>query len=214
MAIVALPLGPLRRGEERDAGESQADTRPELDLRRAFIGWASAIAWPSPVRRRPWTADLVFAGPRVAVFVDGCYWPGCPDHYAVPRTNAGLLGAPRSLEPTKGRDRRRPAPELDGESFGSGSTIRRRCQQWFSSAVGRRMGTSMVTERMPTVAQLTPLVIDAVRGSGGNETTAEIRERVGLSFDASLLAVRHGLSAGGETTTVFDGPSWISGAAA
>jgi DNA mismatch endonuclease (patch repair protein) len=29
------------------------------------------------VRRR---ADIVFTRARVAVFVDGCYWHGCPEH--------------------------------------------------------------------------------------------------------------------------------------
>jgi DNA mismatch endonuclease (patch repair protein) len=24
--------------------------------------------------------DIVFAKPRVAVFVDGCFWHGCPEH--------------------------------------------------------------------------------------------------------------------------------------
>lgn len=33
-------------------------------------------------------ADLVFTGPRVAVFVDGCYWHGCPAHGTAARTNA------------------------------------------------------------------------------------------------------------------------------
>jgi DNA mismatch endonuclease (patch repair protein) len=29
----------------------------------------------------------VFRPARVAVFVDGCFWHGCPEHYAAPRTN-------------------------------------------------------------------------------------------------------------------------------
>lgn len=33
-------------------------------------------------------ADLVFRGPQVAVFVDGCYWHGCPQHGTTPTTNA------------------------------------------------------------------------------------------------------------------------------
>lgn len=32
--------------------------------------------------------DLVFAGPRVAVFVDGCFWHRCPQHATAPRANA------------------------------------------------------------------------------------------------------------------------------
>ena len=28
--------------------------------------------------------DVVFPGTRVAVFIDGCFWHGCPDHYVRP----------------------------------------------------------------------------------------------------------------------------------
>jgi hypothetical protein len=56
----------------------------------------------------------------------------------------------------------------------------------------------MATEGLPSVAQLKPLVIDAVRTTGGRASTAEIREKVGASFEASLLAVRHGTARGGE----------------
>jgi DNA mismatch endonuclease (patch repair protein) len=31
--------------------------------------------------------DLVFSGPRVAVFVDGCFWHSCPLHGNMPDTN-------------------------------------------------------------------------------------------------------------------------------
>jgi DNA mismatch endonuclease (patch repair protein) len=30
--------------------------------------------------------DLVFLGKRVAIFIDGCFWHGCPEHYLRPRT--------------------------------------------------------------------------------------------------------------------------------
>ena len=33
-------------------------------------------------------ADVVFPRLRVAVFVDGCFWHGCPDHGTKPRRNA------------------------------------------------------------------------------------------------------------------------------
>jgi DNA mismatch endonuclease (patch repair protein) len=33
------------------------------------------------------SADLVFFGARVAVFIDGCFWHGCPDHGHSPRRN-------------------------------------------------------------------------------------------------------------------------------
>lgn len=33
-------------------------------------------------------ADIVFRSRRIAVFIDGCYWHGCPDHWAEPKSNA------------------------------------------------------------------------------------------------------------------------------
>lgn len=41
---------------------------------------------PLPSLRR--TADLVFTRAKVAVFLDGCYWHGCPDHHTVAVTNS------------------------------------------------------------------------------------------------------------------------------
>lgn len=48
------------------------------------------------------TADLVFAGPRLAVFVDGCFWHGCPEHFKLPRTNPGYWGP--KIERNRARD--------------------------------------------------------------------------------------------------------------
>ena len=71
-------------------GNRKRDTRPELLLRRAVhrFGLRYRVA-TRPLPNRPWTADLVFPSARVAVFVDGCFWHGCPEHYAEPRTNTG-----------------------------------------------------------------------------------------------------------------------------
>ncbi|MGC3992109.1 MAG: very short patch repair endonuclease [Chthoniobacteraceae bacterium] len=40
------------------------------------------------VRLRPVSVDFVFPKPRVAVFVDGCFWHGCPKHATKPKQNA------------------------------------------------------------------------------------------------------------------------------
>ncbi|WP_026118859.1 very short patch repair endonuclease [Nocardiopsis ganjiahuensis] len=64
------------------------DTKPEVALRRlvhaAGLRYRVA-AKPLPKMRR--TADLLFRPVRVAVFVDGCFWHGCPDHFVFPKTN-------------------------------------------------------------------------------------------------------------------------------
>lgn len=34
------------------------------------------------------TVDVAFTGPCVAVFIDGCFWHGCPIHGSTPKNNA------------------------------------------------------------------------------------------------------------------------------
>jgi DNA mismatch endonuclease (patch repair protein) len=57
------------------------DTGPEIAVRRLVhaAGLRYRVdACPLPgVRRR---ADMVFRPDRVAVFIDGCFWHGCPEH--------------------------------------------------------------------------------------------------------------------------------------
>lgn len=65
------------------------DTAPELAVRR--ILHAHGLRYrvdraPLPELRR--RADLVFGPSRVAVYVDGCFWHGCPEHGTEPRANA------------------------------------------------------------------------------------------------------------------------------
>lgn len=46
-----------------------------------------------PIRTLPRTADLVFGPTRIAVFIDGCYWHGCPTHFKLPKTNQAYWSA-------------------------------------------------------------------------------------------------------------------------
>lgn len=66
------------------------DTKPERAVRSAVhrLGLRYRVDIPPlpDLRRR---ADMVFRPARVAVFVDGCWWHGCPEHSTVPSTNAG-----------------------------------------------------------------------------------------------------------------------------
>jgi DNA mismatch endonuclease (patch repair protein) len=73
----------------RMARQKRRDTAPELALRRALhtpgLRYRVDTA-PLPGQRR--RADVVFSGARVAVYVDGCFWHGCPEHGTAPRANA------------------------------------------------------------------------------------------------------------------------------
>jgi DNA mismatch endonuclease (patch repair protein) len=70
-------------------GNRSRDTAPELAVRKLVHGMGLRYrvnARPLPTLRR--TADLVFTRRRVAVFIDGCFWHGCPEHHRAPRANS------------------------------------------------------------------------------------------------------------------------------
>lgn len=67
------------------------DTKPELALRSAVhsMGLRYRVdARPLKALRR--RADLVFPRAKVAVFLDGCFWHGCPVHHTVAAANASF----------------------------------------------------------------------------------------------------------------------------
>jgi DNA mismatch endonuclease (patch repair protein) len=55
-------------------------------------------------RNLPGRPDFVFLKEKVAVFVDGCFWHGCPAHYVAPRTAAGFWRA--KISGNRDRDRK------------------------------------------------------------------------------------------------------------
>ncbi|GCD99324.1 very short patch repair endonuclease [Embleya hyalina] len=63
-------------------GNRGRDTKPELRLRSALhrrgLRYRVSVRPEEQLRR---TADVVFVRSQVAVFVDGCYWHGCPEHH-------------------------------------------------------------------------------------------------------------------------------------
>lgn len=69
-------------------GNSRRDTAPEMAVRR--LVHAAGLRYRVDARPLPELnrrADLVFTRARVAVFIDGCYWHGCPEHGTAARTN-------------------------------------------------------------------------------------------------------------------------------
>jgi DNA mismatch endonuclease (patch repair protein) len=75
---------PLTRAEimRRVKGKNSA---AELALRSALH--AEGLRFRLHRRVERVAVDIVFAGPRVATFVDGCFWHGCPKHATYPKTN-------------------------------------------------------------------------------------------------------------------------------
>ena len=67
-----------------------------LFRRNKIVGWCRHQAvFGSP--------DFAFTKRRLAVFVDGCFWHGCPKHGTQPQTNTAFWAA--KLGRNKSRDR-------------------------------------------------------------------------------------------------------------
>ena len=58
------------------------DTGPEVSLRSAL--WAAGLRYRLR-QNLPGKPDITFGMPRLAVFVDGCFWHGCPLHATKPK---------------------------------------------------------------------------------------------------------------------------------
>ena len=65
------------------------DTGPELALRRSLHSRGLRyLVNAKPMGEGRATADVVFPRDQVAIFVDGCFWHGCPDHHRPATRNA------------------------------------------------------------------------------------------------------------------------------
>jgi DNA mismatch endonuclease, patch repair protein len=85
------------------------DTGPELAIRRPVHARGLRYrvdARPMPSVRH--TANMVFTRARVAAFIDGCWWHGCPEHYRPPASNVRYWAS----KVTGNRDRDQLADEV------------------------------------------------------------------------------------------------------
>jgi DNA mismatch endonuclease (patch repair protein) len=84
-------------------GNRARDTKAEIAVRRLVhaMGLRYRVnAQPEPDFRR--SADLLFRPTKVVVFIDGCYWHGCPEHFKAPQTNTDYWSG--KVERNRARD--------------------------------------------------------------------------------------------------------------
>jgi DNA mismatch endonuclease (patch repair protein) len=93
----------LERSRIMSAIRGKSNKTTELRLRMALVrrGIAGWTLHPGSLQGNP---DFFFPSSRVAVFVDGCFWHGCPRCGHTPKTRSQFWSA--KLERNKQRDRR------------------------------------------------------------------------------------------------------------
>ena len=75
-----------KRSDVMSKIRSKGNKKTEIRLIEIFKKY-SVKGWRRnyPIYGKP---DFVFSKHRLAIFVDGCFWHGCPEHYNKPATNA------------------------------------------------------------------------------------------------------------------------------
>ncbi|WP_206307706.1 very short patch repair endonuclease [Streptomyces sp. A0958] len=73
----------------RMSRQASRDTAPEVAVRKLLhaSGYRYRLNERVPHMSRR-TIDIAFTRAKVAVFLDGCFWHGCPEHATQPRSNA------------------------------------------------------------------------------------------------------------------------------
>ncbi len=73
----------------RMSRQASRDTTPEVAVRKLLhaSGYRYRLNERVPHMSRR-TIDIAFTRAKVAVFLDGCFWHGCPEHATQPKSNA------------------------------------------------------------------------------------------------------------------------------
>ncbi len=83
-----MPTASSREVSARMSRQANRDTTPELAVRRLLHAAGHRYRLHRRVPGMPRrTIDIAFPGPKVAVFLDGCFWHGCPQHATSPKAN-------------------------------------------------------------------------------------------------------------------------------
>ncbi|WP_323380055.1 very short patch repair endonuclease [Streptomyces alkaliphilus] len=87
----------------RMSRQAVRDTAQEVAVRRLLYGAGYRYRLHRPVPGLPRRKiDISFPGVRVAVFLDGCFWHGCPEHATSPKANSEWWR--RKLDGNRARD--------------------------------------------------------------------------------------------------------------
>ncbi|MDX3756356.1 very short patch repair endonuclease [Streptomyces mirabilis] len=121
--------------------QGSRDTAPEIAVRRLLhrSGLRYRVNVPVPGMPRR-TIDIVFGRAKVAIFLDGCFWHGCPVHATRPKANAEWWRA--KLDKNIARDR-----ETTDHLRAAGWTVMRFWEHESAEDVARLIAAALTSER-------------------------------------------------------------------
>ena len=89
---------------ERMARVGQRNNSAERALRSELHVRGVRFRLHRPVEGTRRTIDIAFVSKRLAVFIDGCFWHGCPTHGSTPKNNAEWWRRKIDANVTRDRD--------------------------------------------------------------------------------------------------------------
>jgi len=99
------PTPPSSMTRLRMQAQARRGTAPEVALRRSLFALGLRYRLHQRVPGAPRrTIDIAFPRERVAVFVDGCFWHGCPEHARATRVNSAWWEQKRAYNLAKDAD--------------------------------------------------------------------------------------------------------------
>ncbi|MFK4116473.1 MULTISPECIES: very short patch repair endonuclease [Streptomyces] len=121
--------------------QGSRDTAPEVAVRKLLhaSGLRYRVNVPVPgIPRR--TIDIAFPRAKVAIFLDGCFWHGCPEHATHPKANADWWRA--KLDKNMSRD-----ADTTQHLIGAGWTVLRFWEHESVDEVARRIADVVAAKR-------------------------------------------------------------------
>lgn len=86
------------------AATPQANTTAEMSIRRCLHAMGFRYRVDKVVLRSPRRkSDICFANLKIAIFIDGCFWHGCPRHGTMPKRNRKFWR--KKINTNRARDR-------------------------------------------------------------------------------------------------------------
>ena len=102
------PRAPSESVRSRMSRQRRKNTAPEVEVRRELhargVRFRTDVKLERDLRTR---ADIAWRRLKLAIFIDGCFWHGCPEHATRPAANAEWWAV--KLDGNIARDRRTDA---------------------------------------------------------------------------------------------------------
>jgi DNA mismatch endonuclease (patch repair protein) len=149
---------------KRMTNQRRRDTKPEMAIRRLVHARGMRYRVDAALPRMRRRADLLFTASRVAVFIDGCFWHGCPEHGTKPKNNDAWWAAKIAANTERDRD-------TDQRLTANGWSVLRFWEHEAPEAAADRIAETVRNRRRVATGNANVMSRDRLPGRTGSDRT-------------------------------------------